>query len=52
MFETSFKLVNKMHTAATGSERQHASYWLGFTSPSNNLQDPIKTAFFYKEPGN
>jgi hypothetical protein len=52
MFETSFKLANKKHTMASATVRQCASYWLGFTSPSNNEQDPIKMASFYKGSSN
>lgn len=49
MFTNSLKL-NAMHKVALAAERLCAGYWVGFSS-TENTQDPIKTASFYKESG-
>jgi len=48
--------ANEMHMANLATSRlcSGKSYWaqVGFTTPSNNEQDPIKMASFYKGSSN
>jgi hypothetical protein len=49
MFANLTKQLDAMHAVALAALRLCAPYWVGLST--NNEQDPIKMASFYKESG-